>query len=79
MDFSVGRGIRHYLFHYIMSTVNKVVIHNKLNKSFKMHSHSNFTSNSRPLESFQFAQNSNYVIFKLTKIVKIGLVIITMD
>ena len=44
-----------------MPTVNKIVIHKKLNKNFKMHSNSKFTSNSRPLESFQFAHYLNYM------------------
>ena len=40
MDFSVGRGISHYLFYYIiMSTVNKIAIHKIIEQIFlKIHS-----------------------------------------
>ena len=46
-----------------MPTVPQIALHNKLTKMLKVaHSNSRFTSNSRPLENFQFAHNL-YVIF----------------
>ena len=34
----------------VSPTVNKIAIHNKMNKHFKTHSNSKFTSSSSPLE-----------------------------